>query len=47
MQAYTDYFAGKLKDRDYDEAELASGARRAAQGGGLGSHPPFAALTRC
>jgi tryptophan synthase beta chain len=24
MQAYTDYFAGKLEDRDYDEAELAS-----------------------
>jgi tryptophan synthase beta chain len=22
MQAYTDYFAGKLEDRDYDEAEL-------------------------
>jgi tryptophan synthase beta chain len=23
MQAYTDYFAGKLEDRDYDEGELA------------------------
>jgi tryptophan synthase beta chain len=23
MQAYTDYFAGKLEDRDYDESELA------------------------
>nr|MCU0256374.1 TrpB-like pyridoxal phosphate-dependent enzyme [Vicinamibacterales bacterium] len=23
MQAYTDYFAGKLEDRDYDEQELA------------------------
>ena len=23
MAAYTDYFAGKLEDRDYDEAELA------------------------
>jgi tryptophan synthase beta chain len=22
MQAYTDYFAGKLEDRDYDEAKL-------------------------
>jgi tryptophan synthase beta chain len=22
MQAYTDYFAGKLEDRDYDEAAL-------------------------
>ena len=22
MQAYIDYFAGKLKDRDYDEAAL-------------------------
>ena len=24
MQAYTDYFAGKLEDRDYDEADLAA-----------------------
>ena len=23
MQAYTDYFAGKLTDQDYDEKELA------------------------
>jgi len=23
MQAYTDYFAGKLEDRNYDEQELA------------------------
>jgi hypothetical protein len=23
MQAYTDYFAGKLTDQDYDEADLA------------------------
>ena len=23
MQAYTDYFAGKLSDQSYDEAELA------------------------
>jgi tryptophan synthase beta chain len=23
MQAYMDYFAGKLKDQDYDEKELA------------------------
>ena len=23
MQAYIDYFAGKLKDQDYDESELA------------------------
>jgi tryptophan synthase beta chain len=23
MQAYIDYFAGKLEDRDYDERELA------------------------
>jgi tryptophan synthase beta chain len=23
MQAYMDYFAGKLEDRDYDPAELA------------------------
>ena len=23
MQAYMDYFAGKLTDQDYDEAELA------------------------
>jgi tryptophan synthase beta chain len=23
MQAYLDYFAGKLQDLDYDEAELA------------------------
>ena len=23
MQAYIDYFAGKLEDRNYDEAELA------------------------
>ena len=24
MQAYTDYFAGKLTDQDYDEAMLAA-----------------------
>ena len=24
MQAYTDYFAGKLEDRDYGEAALAA-----------------------
>jgi tryptophan synthase beta chain len=23
MQAYTDYFAGKLYDQDYDESEVA------------------------
>jgi len=25
MQAYTDYFAGKLVDQQYDERELADG----------------------
>ena len=35
MQAYADYFAGKLEDRDYDEAALAGRARRAAEGGGV------------
>ena len=35
MQAYTDYFAGKLEDRDYDEAKLAGSPGRVAQGRGV------------
>ena len=42
MQAYTDYFAGKLDDEPYDPAALESVAGAAAQGGG-GIKPRFAA----
>ena len=30
MQAYTDYFAGKLTDQQYEESEIRDGARRPA-----------------
>ncbi len=34
MQAYADYFAGKLNDQSYDEADLQSRARPPAAGRG-------------
>ena len=35
MQAYTDYFAGKLEDRDYDPAALQAALGRAPKGSGV------------
>ena len=35
MQAYTDYFAGKLTDQTYDESGAGDGAGRLAERGGV------------
>ena len=51
MQAYIDYFAGKLKDLDYDESGARDGAGRTAvgEGGGVaaaGDHAAAAGVRR-
>ena len=44
MQAYIDYFAGKLEDQDYDPKALEASLAHSAEGGGGVKPAPFLTL---